>query len=198
MPEYKKHYTKDGIYGDLSYGGPWVSRGIIHATYVSQNMLRKVKDPKVLVIGAGNGYDMLALMQAGYDVHGIDLYVPDVPCLKEHITKGDASDMPFEDNQFTLVLCCETLEHIPMDICDKIIDECKRVAQAFYFTIATRGDGPYNTHINIRNGEDWIKSFRDKGFKIHHAALASEVMIKVDNVMQGLKYLDGVTIYGEC
>lgn len=198
MQGYKKHYTSKGIYGDLSYGGPIVSRGIINATFMAQTMLRKVKNPKVLVIGAGNGYEMISLVKQGFDVVGIDLYVPDVPMVKQRTVKGDASQMPFEDKHFTIALCCETLEHIPMKVCDRIIDECKRVSQAFYFTVATRGDEPYNTHINIRNGEDWIKTFRDKGFKIHHAELAAEVGIKIGNGYQVSKYFDGVTVYGEC
>ena len=70
--------------------------------------------------------------------------------------------MPFKDNEFTLVFCCETLEHIPMDICEKILEESKRVAGLYYFTIATRGDEPWNSHINIHQGEWWIGKFREK------------------------------------
>lgn len=196
---YKKTYTKDRIYGNLEYGGPAPSRGLAVANYLSNRKLNKFKETgKILVLGSGPGYELVYLKKQGFNVVGAELYIPDNPIVKKHSVQCSIDNLPFKDKEFLLTLCCETLEHIPMEVCEDIIEETKRVSKAFCFTIATRDDGHFNTHININEGEVWIKKFRDHGLKIQHAQIAPGYIVKRGNTMALVAYDDGVLIYGEC
>lgn len=193
---YKDPYSEEGIYNDLSYGGPVVSRGLRHAVALEQNVLGKFKNPKVLVLGAGNGYEVAYLSK--YDCVSLEHYIPDVKVVQERSVKGSADAMPFKDKTFDVTFCCETLEHIPQEICEKILSEVKRVSSLYYFTIATRGDPPFNTHINIKNGEDWIKTFREVFDGVLHAQVNPNLNIRIGDRLSRLIYPDGVLIYGNC
>lgn len=196
--DYQSPYSKDGIYGNFAYGSPWVSRGLASAILIDQTAGFGGDKQSILTIGAGNGYELVYFLKRGYDATGIDLYVPDVKMVKEHTVVASADDMPFEDNQFDMVMCCEVFEHIPEDICMEILKECRRVAKNFYFTIATTSDEPFNTHINIHEGEWWIKEFRESGMKIVHAAINARCPTIHNRKLFLVIYASGVTIYGEC
>jgi hypothetical protein len=200
IPACEVDYSEDGIYGDFTYGSPGASRGLVNAMFITQGgAFAIVGKPKALVIGAGNGYEIAQFKVSGFECFGIDLYVPDIPIVKETSVRGDASSMPFRDNEFPLVYCGETFEHIPEEICWKILSEVKRVGEAFYFTIATRGDEPYNSHINIHPGWWWMKKFEEHGLEIAHAEINSIVSILyAGSGIVKMRFNDGVTIYGRC
>lgn len=200
IPQYEVSYSDEGIYGDFTYGTPGVSRGFINALSVTQGNAFAFDGPmKILVIGGGNGYEIAVFKTRGHECYGIDLYSPNFAFLKDTSVQGDASDMPFKDKEFDLVFCGETLEHIPEKTCLKILSEVRRVGKNFYFTIATRGDSPYNLHINVNPAWWWMKTFEECGFTIMHAEDKPIVPITYSgNGLVKCKYRDGVTIYGNC
>ena len=184
---------------DIGYNGPFTSRGYYHVVYFVQHVLLKhLKKPRILVVGYGAGYELVYLIKGGVEAVGLELDVPGVDIIRKNTVVASTDAIPLFDKSFDWVFCCETLEHIPMDTCEKILQEFKRVSKNYYLTIATRGDSPWNTHINIRNGEDWIKTFRDMKFEVFHASLAPSYCIKYKSSMIFLDYQDGVLIYGNC
>jgi hypothetical protein len=201
IPEYQAPYSDDGVYGDFTYGTPGVSRGFVNALCLVQGgmPLRFKGKSRILVIGAGNGYEIAVFLTRGHECYGIDLYIPDIKFVKEVSVRGDARSMPYKDKEFDLVFCGETFEHIPEDVCLEIMSEVNRVGRAFYFTIATRDDGDYKTHINVQPAWWWIKQFTEAGFRILHAEENAVVPILYSgNGLIKFTYRDGVTICGNC
>lgn len=184
---------------DIGYNGPFTSRGYYHVVYFVQHvLLEHFKKPRILVVGYGAGYELVYLIKGDVEVVGLELDIPNVDIIKNKTIVASAESIPFFDKSFDWVFCCETLEHIPMNICKKILREFKRVANNYYLTVATRGDNPWNTHINIRNGEEWIKTLRDMEFEIIHASLAPSYWVKYKQNLIFFDYQDGVFIYGGC
>jgi hypothetical protein len=200
IPSYEVPYSEEGIYGDFTYGTPGVSRGLMNALHICQGGSFTIRGPmKVLVIGGGNCYEVAVFNTRGHTCYGIDLYVPGIPFCKKTCVRGDASKMPFRDQEFDLVYCGETLEHIPEDVCFDILSEVRRVSRSFYFTIATRHDAPYNMHINVHPAWWWQKVFDEHGFRTIHAEDNPIVSIIYGNSgIIKLRFPDGVTIYGYC
>jgi hypothetical protein len=91
------------------------------------------------------------------------------------------------------------MEHVPQKLTNPILRECKRVAKRFVFTIATRDDPPYCTHINIHPAWWWIKKFEKLGFNIVSAQQAARLHIPFpEGHASHFTWPDGVLIYGEC
>lgn len=151
--------TYEGIYKKLDYGPIATARGLQAARHVEILW----KPCKVLCVGAGNGYEAFHLSNKGYDVTVIDyvLATPKRPNFKQLV--GKAQDLPFEDDKFDIVMCCECLEHIPPNEIDMTLNEFKRVAQFFYFTIDDADDPPYHSHVCIKTPEWWLEKFTKNG-----------------------------------
>ena len=196
---YEKRYSDDDIFGLYTYASIDVSRGFLISTVVASGQFFKVHDgAKVLVIGAGSGYEIINYLNHGYDVKGIDLYAPDVKRVKEVTHIGSADNMPFDDKEFDFVHCTEMMEHVPEEITDDILNEAKRVAKMFVFSIADRHDKPYESHINIHPAWWWMKKFEDLGFKIKSAQQAARITLPLGNGSINVFWPDGVLLYGEC
>ena len=197
---YKDPYTETGLYSGLEYGAPGVQKGLVNAAVMKQYVLGKLNKESVsiLIIGSGNGYETAYLRELGYRCVNLEHYIPDINIVKECSVKASADAMPFRDKSFSIAFCCETLEHIPDDICMGILEEVKRVSHLYYFTVATRGDGHFGGHINVHDGEWWISVFRGIFSGILHAQVNPSVQIIHDGKMEGYAYPDGVMIYGTC
>ena len=190
-------YSRDGLFGDFSYGGPGVSKGFLNALMLTQGALSK-KKCSILVVGSGNGYELVLFGKKGHDVIGLDIYVPEVGYVKDRSVIGSACNIPFADKQFELVYCTEMLEHVNPKDTGSILAEFKRVASEFYITIATRGDYPFNSHINIHSPRWWHREFVKHGFTISHITDRPSVVCDFGGTYYSIDYPDGVTIYGKC
>ncbi len=76
-------------------------------------LLPKFEQPKILDIGAGHGYLVKKLHEAGYDIMASDLfpeyfYYDKIECQQADITKI----LPFNDNSFDVILAVELMEHV--------------------------------------------------------------------------------------
>jgi len=187
------------VYGDFTYGTPAVSKGLVNAMSLTQGVVVGINGrSKILVVGSGNGYELVWLGKKGHDVTGLDLYAPEVSYVKDRTIIGSAEDMPFEDNEFELVFCTEMFEHVSDEASTRILREFQRVAKKFYVTIATIDDPPYYTHVNIQDGWWWIKRFKDLGFNIVNAQVNPYVVLVLGRTFTKVNYANGVTIYGNC
>jgi hypothetical protein len=194
----KTLYSEHGIFGRLDYGGPGVSRGLVHAASISSLPYIKRIVKKVLIVGGGNNYEAVWFFKNGYKVFAIDLRIPKIKCLKGKCTRGSASELPFKSKSFDLVFCSEMLEHVPEEEVDDILRETMRVGKKVYFTIATRDDKPFNTHINIHDALWWINRFMENGFEIVTASMNPVAHIFLNRGLISMVYPDGVCIYADC
>ncbi len=88
------------------------------------NLVLGFKPSSVLVVGKGNGLIEWYLNKKVGRVVSIDIdesLEPDVV--------GDVRDMPFNVDEFDVVLCAEVLEHLPYEDFDKSLNGLKRVAK---------------------------------------------------------------------
>lgn len=79
-------------------------------------MMEQVKGPKVLEIGAGDGYCMMILKARGFDVTGIEISKIRLERCKRgghNVMEGDINKLPFPDAYFDSVIAGEVLEHVP-------------------------------------------------------------------------------------
>ncbi len=81
---------------------------------------------KVLEVGVGNKTVSDYLKKCGLEVTTCDLAAD----LKPDVV-ADVRDLPFDDNTFEVVLCCEVLEHIPFEDVPQALSELKRVSSGW-------------------------------------------------------------------
>lgn len=116
----------------------------------------------ILVLGCGQGFGMNKLSKAGYQVFGADLV--DVLVFSEHkkdLTIAPIWQLPFKLLQFDAVLCCDVLEHVPLNKAVPSLREMNRVAKFWYCTISCRSDNLGKKidevlHLNVRTPGWWI------------------------------------------
>ena len=152
-------YKDGGIYNTLDYGAPYVSRGLRFARFVSASFTNR---GKVLCVGCGNGYEIIEYLNLGWEAYGTELHtITDVPILENRIIIARVPDLPFKDKEFDLLTCTEVIEHIPEEETEDFLRECYRVSENCFFSIATRGDHPFNTHINIHHPTWWLNKIEE-------------------------------------
>ncbi len=84
----------------------------------------KEKADTFLEIGPGNGVVTWLLRKMGRKVITMDL-CPEV----EADIHGSVTQMPFDENEFDTVICCEVLEHLPWKDVQIALQEIHRVAK---------------------------------------------------------------------
>jgi ubiquinone/menaquinone biosynthesis C-methylase UbiE len=95
--------------------------------------LQPQKDMAVLEIGCGTGTNLKLCKDAGCKVSGIDLSPAMIEQARSKLGAqadlrlGDASDMPFTDNSFDIVLAMLTLHEMPGTIRQQVLKEMQRV-----------------------------------------------------------------------
>lgn len=82
------------------------------------------KGKQVLDLACGIGGYSLALQDNGAHVVAVDRFLPDAPKGIQLIV-GDALDLPFASNSFSLVICASLIEHVPVPT--DLIEELCRV-----------------------------------------------------------------------
>ena len=126
----------------------------------------------ILEVGSGNGLLIKSLRDSGYDPVASDI---SSNALKHIHTRkrvqAEASNLPFPTDSFDLIFACELLEHIPVPIFSRVLDELARVSQK-YIIITT----PYQEKLSwsnarcpacgcIFNGAYHIRSFMENNIK---------------------------------
>ncbi len=92
--------------------------------YQQQIELVKQLQPKsVLEVGIGNRFVASYLEQAGFAVTTVDVLKSFKP-----LVKASVLNIPFNQNQFDVCMCCEVLEHLPFENFEKGLKELGRVS----------------------------------------------------------------------
>jgi protein-L-isoaspartate(D-aspartate) O-methyltransferase len=90
---------------------------------------------RILDVGCGKGFLLYdwTLSVPGVDVAGLDVseYAIDnaKPEIKDHLTVGNCTDLPYEDNSFDLVYSLNTLHNLHCDELDRSLREIERVSK---------------------------------------------------------------------
>ncbi|MDE2001609.1 MAG: class I SAM-dependent methyltransferase [Patescibacteria group bacterium] len=121
MPKHEKQVNRD-VYegGRYEHAGRWASY-----YYQIKNILQTAPE-NVLEIGPGSGVTSWFLKSQGFKVVTMDIAEdlrPDVV--------ADITEMPFQNDAFDTVSCCEVLEHLPFEDSVKALTEIKRVAKNY-------------------------------------------------------------------
>lgn len=114
--------SRDAYFGGGNYEhfGRWASY-----YYQAKNIMR-TNPSKILEIGIGNGIASGYLRAQGFTVTTADFAAdlhPDIV--------ADVTNLPFPDNSFDTVACCEVLEHLPFSESLKGLSEIRRVAKNY-------------------------------------------------------------------
>ncbi len=95
------------------------------SSYREQLRCLQVPPPaSVLVIGKGDGLVVSTISDMGYLVDTLDISSELDPT---HV--GDVRSLPFDDNSYDVVMCCQVLEHIPFVEVSEAVAEISRVAR---------------------------------------------------------------------
>lgn len=107
----------------------------LRSKYVRRCLSRaKVESPNSLDIGCGGGIITEDLAAISSSVTGIDISKASLETARKHASQSGleikyvesyAEKLPFDDNSFELVTCCDVLEHV--DDVDKVVAEVRRV-----------------------------------------------------------------------
>lgn len=127
-----------------------------------------VKEKKVLDIGAGDG-----LITGLLGATGIEIEDEGIRLAKEKgidIIKGDAYNLPFEDNSFEAVTLIDVIEHLEDPI--KALKEARRVAPILYVNTPPKKDDGTLTdsfHIQEFSPVGLVKLVESVGYKLDGA-----------------------------
>lgn len=97
----------------------------------------------VLEVGCGDGRIINSLINKYPDICGLDISNEALKQVKAPKMKGTLEKLPFSDNSYDIVICCEVLEHLPYNIYEKALKEIERVAKD-YILISV----PNNENLN--------------------------------------------------
>ncbi len=86
------------------------------------NEVLTLEPHKLLEVGVGQGFVSRYLIEKGIEVTTIDI---DERLNPDYV--GSVTCMPFADNYFEAVLCCEVLEHLPFEELRSALSEISRV-----------------------------------------------------------------------
>lgn len=117
-------------YGGYNYDGRWKA---VAQAMVDHYGLKP--GDKVLDIGCGKGFLLhdFALVCPGIEVYGIDVstYAIDkaMEDVKGSLTVGSAAELPYDDNEFDLVVSINTLHNLKNYELDRALREMERVGK---------------------------------------------------------------------
>ncbi len=131
----KKYYENKGFWTQQKFSKQDAERFRKVLTMLPQDI------SSILDVGSGNG-EFLSLLNNAVDgrrysrLCGVD----SSKAALEHVTTekyfASIEELPFKNEEFDLVTCLEVIEHLPMDIFDRGLDELVRVSKR-YILIST-------------------------------------------------------------
>ncbi len=118
---------------------------------------------RLLDVGCGGGLLSEPFAAQGCQVTGVDRSIPTLAAARAHAQKSglaiqyleaNAESLPFDDQSFDIVCCCDVLEHV--DDMDRVINEISRVLKPggiFFFDTINRT--LRSKLVAIKLAQDW-------------------------------------------
>lgn len=121
---------------------------------------KKIHPKSVLDVGCGEGFVLMRLRKSdiGKDLVGVDYSKTAIDIGKKlhpslNLKQGDIYKLPFKDNTFDLVICCEVLEHLEDP--EKALKELTRVSKKH--VILSVPNEPLFMMSNFFRGKNWSR-----------------------------------------
>ena len=86
------------------------------------------EENSLLEVGCGDGRILNRLVGKYKNTCGLDISYNALKYVKTKTIHGNLENLPFPDNSFDIVMCCEVLEHLPYSTYKKAVEEIERVA----------------------------------------------------------------------
>lgn len=134
----------------------------------------------LLDVGCAKGfmlYDLLRLVP-NIEVAGIDIssYAIEnsIPEVKQFLSVADATDLPFKDQSFDVVISINTIHNLDLENCKKALREISRVSRGKSFVTVDAFSNEEErarmmawnlTAKTILSVEDWVSLFDDVGYE---------------------------------
>ena len=165
----KEIYNKDYFEGGVSnYAGYTDDPMFMQRSLWLLEKLQPIRGGiSILEVGCAKGFMVKAMRELGVDAYGLDVseYAVNSSPVKQFLTVGSITSIPFEDNKFDCIVSFDILEHLYEDEVDKAISELYRVSGKQIPSITTpeyvHGDDP--THYCIKPIDWWKDKFKNKG-----------------------------------
>lgn len=138
--------------------------------------LQKGSTLKMLDVGCGEGYYVRDAMNEGINAYGIDISTHAIENalaeVKDRITFGSITEIPFADEEFDVMTAFDVIEHIhPKDTLN-VVAEIRRVLKPDGNIIITTPNSNFVgwvsdlTHINLRPPKFWKLILEEHNFKV--------------------------------
>jgi len=157
---YDEEYFEDGLTAHKSGYGGYYNHPLFEA--IAKELVNYFKPKKVLDVGAAKGHLVGELVKRDADAHGIDLSKYAVEhCeeeLRERLTCGSATKLPYPDKSFDLVVTFDMMEHLSEAQYRAAIKEIGRAASKdILFSITTEDNVHDKSHVSIMPIQKWIE-----------------------------------------
>ncbi|MBI2870540.1 MAG: methyltransferase domain-containing protein [Candidatus Omnitrophica bacterium] len=166
--------TREQGYGGYRYDGRW--KAVVKRM---QEYYGLTEGARILDIGCGKGFmlhDFRELLP-GAGVWGIDIsqYAVDhaLEDVKPFLQVANATDLPYPDKSFDLVISINVVHNLPDDLCRRAIREMERVGRAHKYVQVDSFRTPEEkeklevwqlTAELIYDTEQWKRVFREEGY----------------------------------
>jgi SAM-dependent methyltransferase len=85
----------------------------------------------LLEVGCGDGRIVNRLKGKYEEICGLDISNKALDYVETPKVQGTLENLPFADNSFDIVICCEVLEHLPYSVYKKAVKEMERVSKKY-------------------------------------------------------------------
>jgi SAM-dependent methyltransferase len=175
--------TKKSNYGRLSGGYTEAVYRPFKKQQAAQIMQQlgytsQLRPDNVLVVGCAKGFLVETIQRFGVVCEGIDISEYAIKESKKYTDAckvGNICDLSeYKDNQFEVVICLETLEHIPQPYLDSALNELSRVALRYIVISTPEGtddedksepdDEGDPSHFSVHTPDFWKTEFIKRRF----------------------------------
>lgn len=181
--EIARKFEKDFFDGDRKngYGGfSYNSKFWQPVIPTFRNYWNLDSSSSVLDVGCAKGFMLYDLKKniPGIKVNGIDIseYAIEnsLKEIKEDLIVGNATNLPYEDNSFDVVISINTVHNLDIENCAKALKEIQRVSKKYSFITvdAYRNDKEKElmyawnlTAKTIMSVEEWVNFFNKNDYK---------------------------------
>ncbi|KAI3427120.1 hypothetical protein D9Q98_007057 [Chlorella vulgaris] len=164
------------LYDQMWTGKHTYRRNGCWACRFAPDIVARLPFETVLDAGTGNGQMVRWMRMHGKAAFGVELSQAvldrDAPDLLEagFVEQGSLTDLPYQDNQFDLVVSGDVLEHILPEQADDVVSELVRVSKRhIVISISLKSHGNERLHTLLRPRHWWEAKFQKHGARPNRA-----------------------------
>ncbi len=156
----KRSFSTYELYG--AYHWYWYNTRFSYTRHVGY-LKNMVQEKNTLQVGAGDGLIAHILGIKGIDNNRYAVDLAEIKGVK--IDLGDATRLPYKNEQFDSVLMADVLEYIPNT--NKALSEARRVLKKYlYISIPIHESRVESNHVHYWKPDQLVDMVEKKGFKL--------------------------------